>query len=87
MYYSQKIFINDLIDSNQVMRSTWQTGVANVRLEFSGEARFQIFTQKWLLGNIKYFLSFKLKSLSQMILDRTLLYSNTDHQPVSFLEI
>ena len=31
--------------------------------EFSGEARFQILTQKWLLGNIKYFVSFKLKSL------------------------
>ena len=28
------------------MQSTWQTCVANARLEFSGEARFQIFTQK-----------------------------------------
>ena len=37
----------------------WQTGFAD---EFSGEARFQIFTQKWLLGNLKYFVSFKLKS-------------------------
>ena len=41
----------------------WETGVANARLEFSGEAQFQIFTQKWLLGNIKGFVSFKLKSL------------------------
>ena len=32
-------------------------------VEFSGEARFQIFTQKWLLGNTKYLVSFKLKSL------------------------
>ena len=45
------------------MQGTWQTGVANATLQFSGEARFQIFTQKWLLGNIKYFVSFKLKSL------------------------
>ena len=29
----------------------------------SGEARFRIFTQKWLLGNIQYFVSFKLESL------------------------
>ena len=31
--------------------------------EFSGEARFQIFAPKWPLGNIKYFVNFKLKSL------------------------
>ena len=30
---------------------------------FLGEVQFQIFTQEWLLGNIKYFASFKLKSL------------------------
>ena len=36
-------FLNDLIDSNAVMQSTWQTGVANAGLEFCGEARFQIF--------------------------------------------
>ena len=35
------------------MNSTWQTGVANARLEFSGEAQFKIFTQKWQLRNIK----------------------------------
>ena len=48
-------FINDLIDNNKVMQSTWQTGAANARLEFSGEARFQIIIsgQKWLLGSIK----------------------------------
>ena len=45
------------------MQSMWRNGVGNARREFSGEARFQIFTQKWLLGNIKYFVSFKLKSL------------------------
>ena len=45
------------------MQSMWQTGATNARFEFSGEARFQIFIQKWLLGNIKYFVSFKLKSL------------------------
>ena len=28
-----------------------------VHFEFSGEDRFQIFTQKWLLGNMKYFVS------------------------------
>ena len=44
--YSLRVFINDLIDSNQVMQSTWQTGVANARLEFSGEVRFQILSQK-----------------------------------------
>ena len=44
-------------------RNTLQTGVANAMLEFSEEAQLQIFTQKWLLGNIKYFVSFKLKSL------------------------
>ena len=48
------------------MRNMWQTGVANARLEFSGEARFQIFRQKWLLGNIKYVVSFKLKSLKSI---------------------
>ena len=35
------------------MHSTWQTGVANGRLGVSGEARFQISPEKWLLGNIK----------------------------------
>ena len=45
------------------MQGMWQTGVANARVEFSGEVRFHIFTQKWLLGNINYFVSFKLKSL------------------------
>ena len=34
------------------------------RLKFSGKPQFQILTQKWLLGNIKYFVSFKLKSLN-----------------------
>ena len=43
--------------NNQVMQSTGQTGVENARLEFSGKAG------KWLLGNIKYFVSSKLKSL------------------------
>ena len=45
------------------MQITGQTGVANARLEFSGEAQFQIFKQNWMLRNIKYFVSFKLKSL------------------------
>ena len=67
----------------------WQTGVANARLEFSGATRFQIFIQKWLLENIKYFLSFKLKSLKvkKMVLDRTLICPNTDHQSASFLDV
>ena len=47
------------------MRSTWRTGITNARLTFSGEARFQIFTQKWLLGNIKYLVGFKLKSFTR----------------------
>ena len=38
-------------------------GVANAKLEFSGEARFQIFSQKYLLGNIKYSVSFEVKLL------------------------
>ena len=46
IYCSQTTVINDLIDSNQVLQSTWQTVVAKARLEFSGEARFQIFSQK-----------------------------------------
>ena len=33
-------------DSQQVVQGTWQTGIANARLEFSGKARFQIFSQK-----------------------------------------
>ena len=37
------------------MQSLWQIGVANARLEFSGEDRFQTFTLKWLLANIEYF--------------------------------
>ena len=55
--------MNDLIDSNQVMQSTWQTGDANARLEFSGEVRFLIFTHKWLLETFDIFFSFKQKSL------------------------
>ena len=35
-----------LLDNNQAIPSTWQTGVANARLEFLGEARVQIFTEK-----------------------------------------
>ena len=46
MYYSQKIFSNNLIDSIQVMQSTWQTGVANVRLELSGESSILDFYTK-----------------------------------------
>ena len=60
----------------------WQTGVGNARLEFSGEAQVQIFAQKLLIGNIKYFVRFKLKSLNQMVSDRTLLCPNTDHLPI-----
>ena len=56
--------MNDLTDSKKIMQSIGQTGVANGKLDFSGEARFQIFTQKWLLGNMKYFVRFKLKSLN-----------------------
>ena len=33
----QRIFVNDLIDSNRVMQCTWQTGVATARLEFPGK--------------------------------------------------
>ena len=39
-------FYQRFVDSNQVMKSTWHYGVANARLEFSEEARFQIFSQK-----------------------------------------
>ena len=46
------------------MLDTSQTAVVNAKLEISGEARFQIFTQKLLSGNIKYFVSFQLKSLN-----------------------
>ena len=60
---------------NGVMQSTWQTDVANAVLEFSREARFKIFTQQWLLGNIKYFVSFKLKSLR--LLTHVRLFSKT----------
>ena len=35
------------------MHNTWQSGVANAKLESSGEAQFQIITQKWLFRNIK----------------------------------
>ena len=38
--------MNGLIDSNKVMQSRWQTGVAIAKLDFHEEARFQIFTQK-----------------------------------------
>ena len=37
--------MNYLIDINKLLQSEWQTGVANARLEFSGETPFQIFTQ------------------------------------------
>ena len=50
-------FYQQLIDSNQVMHS----GVAYAKLKFSLEVQFQIFTQKWLLGNIKGKLSSKNK--------------------------
>ena len=63
-------------------QSMWQIGVGNVRFEFSREAQVQIFAQKLLIGNIKYFVRFKLKSLNQMISDRTLLCPNTDHLPI-----
>ena len=53
------MFINDLIDNNQVMQSTWQTGVANARLEFSGEGRFQISTQKMAVRKHQIFCQFQ----------------------------
>ena len=34
MLHSQRTFINDLIDSNQVMQSTWQTGLGNSVSDF-----------------------------------------------------
>ena len=66
-HYSQRIFISDLIDRSvqlisQQQGCAKQTDVTNAKLEFAGDARFQIFTQKWLAANIKYFISFKLKS-------------------------
>ena len=57
-YYSQRIFINDLVDSNQVMQSMWQTGVANATVEFCWGSSTSDYTQKWLSGNIKYFVSY-----------------------------
>ena len=48
------------------------------------EARFQIFTQNCLLGNIKYFVSFKLKSLKSNVFGQnSTLYPNTDHLTVN----
>ena len=41
------------------MESTWETDVANAKLVFSWEARFQIFAQKQLLGSFKYFRQFQ----------------------------
>ena len=32
--------VHSLIDTNKVLQSTWQTGIANARLELSGKARF-----------------------------------------------
>ena len=43
---SEDFYISDLIDSNRVMQRTWQTGVANAKLEFSGEARVSDFFTK-----------------------------------------
>ena len=34
-----------MIDSNQVMQSKWQTGVANAKIEFSGKLDFGFFTK------------------------------------------
>ena len=73
--------INDLIDNSLAMQSTWQTVVSNAKLEFSGEARLQIFTQKWLLGNIKYFVSFKLESLESNGLKQNITLSK--HWPLT----
>ena len=64
------------------MQGTWQTGVVNAALEFSREAQFQIFKQKWLLGNLKYFVSFKLKSSKSNVFRQNITLSNTDHKPV-----
>ena len=58
------------------MESTWPTGDANARLEFSGEARFLIFTQKWLLGNTGYLVSFKRKSLKSNGFTQNIALSN-----------
>ena len=49
--------------------------------------QFQILTQKWLLGNIKYFVSFKLKSLNSNGLRWNITLSEYLPQPVSFLDV
>ena len=46
------------------MQSTWQTSVANARLEFSGEARFQIFTQKLSVRKHEIFRQFQTETES-----------------------
>ena len=51
------------LTATRLCKAHWQTGDANTRLRFSGEARFLIFTQKWLSENIGYHVSFKRKSL------------------------
>ena len=60
-HYSQMIFISDLVDRSvqlipQQQGCAKQTDDTNSTLqiqhEFAGDARFQIFTQKWLLANI-----------------------------------
>ena len=49
--------------NNQVIQSVWQTGVANATSWVFWESLISDLYPKWLLGNIKYFVSLKLKSL------------------------
>ena len=69
------------------MQSAWQTGVANARLSFVGKLDFRFLHKNDCLGNIEYFVSFNITSLTSNVLDRTLLYPSTDPLPISFLVV
>ena len=78
--------------NSQIMGSMWQSSAVNGQPVFvffffwGGGVRFKIFTQNWLLGNVKYFDSFNLKSLDSSAFRQNVTRSeHTDHPRISFL--
>ena len=61
-----------MIDSNQVMQSTWQTSVANASLEFSAEAQFQTFFTKIAVRKHQIFSQFQTEIIKTNTLDSSI---------------
>ena len=68
------------------MQRKWQTGVSNSTLVFSGVSSITDFRTKMAVKNHQIFRQFQTEVIKiKTVLDRILLYANTDCLPMNFL--